>query len=130
MPNFLHEKESNESYGYVSRFHQTRMMITWSELEHEEQNMVSLNDLSTLRALRYCGLLKYFCLLGMRQQIEPLEFLVRAWDLAIQAFHIRKKVVPITVEDVYFLTGLSRRGLPISLSSSVLRGETVRDYVF
>ena len=59
-----------------------------------------------------------------------MEFLVRAWDLAIEAFHIRNKVVLIIVEDVYFLTGLSRRGLPISLSGSTLGGETVRNYVF
>ena len=35
----------------------------------------------------------------------------------------------ITVEDVYFLTSLSRRGLPISLIGSTVGGETVRDYV-
>ena len=65
----------------------------------------------------------------MRQQIKLLEFLVRAWDPAIEEFHIRNKVVPITVEDVYFLRGLSRRGLPISLLGSALGGEIVRDYV-
>ena len=65
----------------------------------------------------------------MRQQIELLEFVPCAWDLAIEAFHIRKKIVPITVEDVYFLTGLSRRGLPISLSGSDFSRETMRDYV-
>ena len=56
----------------------------------------------------------------MRQQIELLEFLVRALDPAIEAFHIKNQVVPIIVEDVYFLIGLSRRGLPISLSGSAL----------
>ena len=38
-------------------------------------------------------------------------------------------MVPITVEDVYFLIGLSRRGLPISLSGSTVGGETARDYI-
>ena len=38
-------------------------------------------------------------------------------------------MVPITIEDVYFLTGLLRRGLPISLSGSIVGGEIVRDYV-
>ena len=38
-------------------------------------------------------------------------------------------MVPITVEDVYFLTGLLRRGLPISVSGFALGGDTVRDYV-
>ena len=91
--------------------------------------MISLNDLGTVRALIDCGLLKYFHLSGMRQQIEILEFLVRAWDLDIEAFHIRNRVVPIIVEDVYFLTGLLRRGFPISLLGFSLGGEMVRDYV-
>ena len=81
--------------------------------------MISLNDPGIVRALRDFGLLKYIRLSRMRQQIELLEFLVQAWDPAIEAFHIKNQVVPITVKDVYFLTGLSRRGLPISLSGSV-----------
>ena len=38
-------------------------------------------------------------------------------------------MVPITIEDVYILIGFSRRGLPISLSRSIVGGEIVRDYV-
>ena len=38
-------------------------------------------------------------------------------------------MLSITFEDVYFLTGLSRRGFPISLIGSIIGGETVRDYV-
>ena len=38
-------------------------------------------------------------------------------------------MLSITVEDVYFLTGLSRRGFPISLTGSTVGGEIVRDYV-
>jgi len=33
------------------------------------------------------------------------------------------------IDDFYFLTGLSRRGAPISLSGSSCGGESVRDYV-
>ena len=58
-----------------------------------------------------------------------MEFLVHIWDPPIEKFPIRKKVVPITVEDVYFLTSLSMRGLPISLSRYALGGETMREYV-
>ena len=105
------------------------MTITWREREHEEQDIIAMNDQGTIRALRDCGLLKYFKLLGMRQQIELLEFLVRAWDPTKEAFHTKNQVLSITVEDVYFLTGLSRRGLPISLTGSTVGGETVRDYV-
>ena len=49
---------SNGSYGYISGFHRIIMMITWREREHEEQDMIALNDPGTVRALRYCGLLK------------------------------------------------------------------------
>ena len=105
------------------------MMITWREREHEEQDMIALNDPGTVRALIYCGLLKYFKLSGMRQQIELLEFLVRAWDPAIEEFHIKNQVLSITVEDVYFLIGFSRRGLPISLTGSTVGGETMRNFV-
>ena len=38
-------------------------------------------------------------------------------------------MVPVIVEDVYFLAELSRRGFPISLIGSTVGGETVRDYV-
>ena len=65
----------------------------------------------------------------MRQQIELLEFLVRAWDPKIEEFHIKNNFFSIIVEDVYFLIGLSRRGFPISLTGSTVGGETVRDYV-
>ena len=89
--------------------------------------MIALNDPGTVRALRECGLLKYFKLSRMRQKIELLEFLVRSWDPVTEVFHIKNQRVPITVEDIYFLTGFSRRGLPISLSGTTIGGETVRD---
>ena len=91
--------------------------------------MISLNDPITIRALRDYKLLNYFKLSGMRQQSELLEFLVCSWDPVIEEFHIGDKVVPILVEDIYFLVGLSRIGLPIYLSGSYLGGDTVRDYI-
>ena len=91
--------------------------------------MIALNNMGMVRALRDYELLKYFRLLGMRQKRELLEFLVRSWDLAIEAFHIGEKLVPILVEDIYFLIGLSRRGLPIYLLGCALGGETMRDYI-
>lgn len=42
--------------------------------------MVALNNLGTVEALKNCGLLKYFKLYEMRQQIELLQLLVHAWD--------------------------------------------------
>ena len=68
--------ESNGSYGCILGFHPIIISITWREREHEEQDMIALNDPGTVRALRDCGLLKYFKLSGIRKQIELLEFLV------------------------------------------------------
>lgn len=65
----------------------------------------------------------------MRQKIELLQFLVHAWNLIDQAFHIGDKVVPIVIDYVYFLTGLFRRGARISLSGFSHGGESVRDYI-
>lgn len=61
--------------------------------------------------------------------MELLEFLFHAWDSAIEVFHIGNKAVPILVEDIYFMIGLLRRGLTISLPGSALGGEMVRDYI-
>jgi len=54
----------------------------------------------------------------MRAQMELLEYLVNAWDVQAQSFRLGAHMLSIQVEDIYFLTGLSRRGAPISLSSS------------
>ena len=50
--------ESNGSYGCILGFHQITMTITWREREHEEQDMIALNDPSIVRSLRDCGVLK------------------------------------------------------------------------
>ena len=91
--------------------------------------MLSLHDPVTVNALQNCGLLKFFRISTMRQQINLLQYLLDAWDPTSQVFQIRGKSIPLTVVEIYFLTGLSRRGAPISLSGSARGGESVRDYV-
>ena len=48
------------------------MVVTWRERDHEEEDMVALHDLGTVTALRNCGLLKFFRISNMRQQINLL----------------------------------------------------------
>ena len=91
--------------------------------------MIALHDPGTVTALRNCGLLKFFCISSMRQQINLLQYLPDAWDPTKQVFQIRGKSIPLNVEDVYFLTGFSRRGASLSLSGSTHGGESVRDYI-
>ena len=105
------------------------MSITWREREHEEYDMVSINDPDTMKSLRDCWLLKYFRLSGMRQHMELLQFLIHSWDPTLQSFHIGDKLIPILVYGIFFLTGLSRRGAPISLAGFIRGGETVKDYI-
>ena len=45
------------------------------------------------------------------------------WNLKHQCFEVGSHVLTIEVEDIYFLTGLSRWGAPISPTGS--RGEDV-----
>ena len=91
--------------------------------------MIALHDPVTVGALRDCGLLKFFRISSMRAQISLLQYLLDAWDPVNQVFQIRNKPIPLTVTDIYFLTGLSRRGAPISLSGTVRGNDSVRDYV-
>jgi len=54
------------------------MTITWREREHEEDDMLALHDPVTVNALRNYGLLKFFRISSMRQQISLLQYLLDA----------------------------------------------------
>ena len=57
------------------------MVLEWREREHEDDNSTVENHPPTISALRYCGLLKYFRIPGMRAQVRLLEHLVWMWNL-------------------------------------------------
>ena len=105
------------------------MSLTWREREHEAEDMVALHDPVTVNALRNCGLLKFLRIYSMRAHISLLQYMLDAWDPVNQVFQIRGKSFLLTIEDMYFLTGLSRRGAPISLSSTVRGTNSTRDYI-
>jgi len=56
------------------------MVVTWHEREHEEEDMVALHDLGMVTALQNCGLLKFFHISSIRQQINLLQYFLDAWD--------------------------------------------------
>jgi hypothetical protein len=98
-------------------------MLEWRERENEDDEFMALNDPGTVNALRQCGLLKFFKIQGMRSQLRLLEYLVHPWDVNQQVFHVGVHVLSLDIEDIYFLTGLSRRvcwGL-IIIGNSILR---------
>lgn len=53
--------------------------------------------LATIQELKNCGLLKFFWLPRMRQQMELLEYLVRAWDVQAYDFRLGAHILSIHV---------------------------------
>ena len=104
------------------------MVLEWREREHEEDNANAENHPPTIAALRDCGLLKYFCILGMRAQVRLLEYLVRMWDPDQQVFNVGAHTLAIDIEYIYFLTGLSRHGSHVSLIGNRGGGLKMSEY--
>jgi hypothetical protein len=104
------------------------MVLEWCKREHEEDNAIAKNHPPTIVALRDCGLLKYFHILGMRAQVRLLEYLVCMWDPDQQVFYVGVHTLSLYIEDIYFLTRLSRRGYYVSLTSSRGGGLPMSDY--
>ena len=61
-------------------------------------------------ALQNCGLLKYFQVPAMKAHIRLLEYIIGTWDPDQENFLVGVHILPIEVEDIYFLTGFSMRG--------------------
>ena len=73
------------------------MAFIWIEAQHEEQGLNAANDPSTIQTLKKYGFLKFFWLLGMRQQMELLEFLVHSWDVQAWALRLGEHLLKIKV---------------------------------
>jgi hypothetical protein len=104
------------------------MVLEWTEREHEDDNAAVENHPQTIAALRDCGLLKYFWIPGMRAQVCLLEHLVRMWDPDQQVFNVGAHALKIDIEDIYFLTSLSRWGSHVSLSGNRRGGMKMSEY--
>jgi hypothetical protein len=105
------------------------IVLEWREREHEDDNNAAENHPATIAALRDCGLLKFFRIPGMRAQIPLLEHIVHMWDPDQQVFHVGMHTLTIDIEDIYFLTRLSRRGSHVTLTGSRRGGRKMSEYV-
>ena len=65
----------------------------------------------------------------MRSQLRLLEYLVHMWDVNKQEFRVGVHTLTLDIEDIYFMTGLSRRGSRVTLTSSRGGGEPMDYYV-
>jgi hypothetical protein len=104
------------------------MVLEWREREHKEDNSIVGNHPHTISSLRNCGLLKYFRIPGMRAQARLLEYLVHMWDPNQKVFHVGVHTLSLDIEDIYFLTGLSRCGYHVSLTGSRGGGLPMSEY--
>ena len=88
-------------------------------------------DPLTLNALRRFDLLNFYRTSNMRAQVRLLETLVNLWDHDLSLFDLQGETLEICVEDMYFITGLSRKGMPVNLEGTGRDGDpmSVQDYV-
>ena len=106
------------------------MVLEWREREHEDMDCKPLGDAPNVHALRQCGLL-FFSTSPMRANVRLLEHLISYWDHDLETFDLQGEILEIALEGIYFITRLSRRGIPINLKGTGRGGDpmSVQDYV-
>ena len=78
--------------------------------------MAALPNPGCIHALKNCGLLKFFHTHNMRKQVGLLERIVHMWEPDLQVFHVGGQDLELELEDIYFVTRLSKRGAPVAMS--------------
>lgn len=100
------------------------MVLEWKERGHEIEYHQATQNLECISALRNCGLLKFFRTIGLRAQMELLPYFISLWDVDWEIFIIKYQELEIEESEIYFITGLSRRGGRVQLFRSFLGGES------
>ena len=93
-------------------------MVIWKDRKHDNDYAFAIRNTGCIAALRDCGLLNFFCTPIMVSHEHLLDHILRMWNPEQQYFEVGAHVLTIEVEDIYFLTGLSRQGTPIYLIGS------------
>lgn len=101
------------------------MEIEWKERKHQRIDQMALEDPDYLDALRNYGLLKFFMTLGLWAQPKLLQYLINLWDIGREAFMIHDQELELDTSDIYFITGLFRRGEPVQLYGGMPIGASV-----
>ena len=107
------------------------MVLEWRKREHEDMDCDSLRDGPTMQILWQCSLLKFFCTSNMRANVHLIENLISYWDHDLGAFDLQGELLEVSIEYMYFIIGLCRRGMPMNLESTGRGGDpmSVQDYV-
>ena len=88
-------------------------------------DLAALNHQPSIDALKACSLYKFWAILGMRAQMDFLRWLVDRWSIQDQCFFIGGHRLEIELEDIYFLTGLPKRGEDLTLFGTRPGGQSV-----
>ena len=109
----------------------TIMVLEWREREHEDMDSDALWDGPTMQVLWQSGLLKFFCTSNMWANVRLLEILINYWDDDLGTFDLQRDILEVTVEYMYFITGISLRDMPVNLDGTGRGGDplSVQDYV-
>ena len=87
------------------------MVIEWKKREHSEEDELAMENEGVMEALRNCGLKKKILTPCLRAQPELLQYLIIIWDKNQEKFILWDQEIKIEVSYVYFIIGLSRRGV-------------------
>ena len=86
-------------------------------------------DPDALATLLQCGLLNFFHCPFMRAQPRILNALVDYWHPNAEAFMLEGQSLAPMIEDIYFLTGLSRRGEPVNFFTFPYRPHNILELI-
>ena len=86
------------------------MVLDWRDGEHEDMDRVELGDPMTLNSIQRCGLLNFYRTSKIQSQVRILEMLVQLWDLEQGMFELQGETLELSVEEIYFVIGLSHKG--------------------
>jgi hypothetical protein len=90
------------------------MYVQWREREHEVVSELVAADPNVMAVLMQCSLLKFFLCPFMHAQPRLLNALIDFWHPDAEAFMLEGQSLVPTIENIYFLTSLSRRGEPVN----------------
>lgn len=103
-------------------------VLEWKERGHEAKDPQAAHNQECINAFRNCGLLKFFGTAGLRAQMELL-YLISLWDVDRELFIIKDQELVLEESEIYFNTGLSRRGERVQLFGSRPGGESTNSLV-
>jgi hypothetical protein len=106
-----------------------RMYVHWREREHEEFDFLVSKDPVVVVVLSQWRLLKFFQCLFMREQPRLLNALIDYWNPNAKAFMLEGHSLTPMTEDIYFLTGLSRRGDLVNLHTFPPRPHNIEELI-